>query len=526
MAHPDRLGDFEIADELGRGGFGVVYRGRQVSLDRPVAVKVLYRHLVHTDEQISRFEREARAAARLDHPAIVAVYAWGGADDDFYIAQRLVGSGRTLHDELEGLRRGGELPRGWFRTTAERLALIADGLQQAHERGIVHRDVKPGNILIDDEGRPFLGDFGLAKVEDGLELSRTGDFAGSPYYMSPEQADGRRGPIDPRTDVYSLGVTLYEMITLQQPHSGASSHEIIRKILADEPRRPSRLEERVPADLETICLHAMEKDPARRYQTAGEFAADLRAFLDGESIAAVPIGGLSRMARSIRRHRQPIALSLLGAIVVVGGLWATKSLSSARTQVQQASTGETLQSQRADELGHVQEEFSKRMQDAAQRQDVDEVSRIAAQQQAATALLNEQYNWVRGQLSEIGDTEALQTVTAGIATRGVVGGLESLQQVLLTRRAASEREALMLEVGKRVSAIQAALGAGDAQGADALPSAAALSDLSKMTMRFFRGQLYLLPVDLLPGAVPAGEGAAPAAPDGAPPPTPAEATAP
>src|SRR6185436_14304815 len=214
MSTTGRLGDFEIVDEIGRGGFGVVYRAAQVSLDRPVAVKVLHRHLIHTQEQISRFEREARAAARLDHPALVPVYAWGPADDDFFIVQRLIGKGRTLADELNDLRKSGQAPKGHFRRVAEVCARVAEGLHHAHERGIVHRDVKPSNILLDEAGLPCLSDFGLAKVEDGLELSRTGDFAGSPFYMSPEQADSRRGTIDHRSDVYSLGVTLYETLTL------------------------------------------------------------------------------------------------------------------------------------------------------------------------------------------------------------------------------------------------------------------------------------------------------------------------
>ncbi len=181
MSIPDRLGDFKVVEEIGRGGFGVVYRAHQVSLDRPVALKVLYEHRVHTDEELARFEREARAAGRLDHPAIVSVYAWGEDNGCFYIAQKLVGQGRTFADEIADLKTRGEPPKGYFRRVAEILAVVADGLQHAHDAGIVHRDVKPSNILLDEQGRPELGDFGLANVEDGLVLSRTGDFAGSPF---------------------------------------------------------------------------------------------------------------------------------------------------------------------------------------------------------------------------------------------------------------------------------------------------------------------------------------------------------
>ena len=320
MAVPEQLGDFQIAAEIGRGGFGIVYRARQVSLQRDVALKVLYEHRVHTAEEVGRFEREARAAARLDHPALVSVYAWGQDDGHFFIAQKLVGSGRTLADELAELKSGGDPPKGYFRHVAEVLARIADGLHHAHEEGIVHRDMKPSNILLDAKGAPFLGDFGLAKVEDGLELSRTGDFAGSPYYMSPEQADSRRGEVDSRADIYGIGVTLYELLTLQPPFEGTSPHEIIRRILTEEPTAPSKLVDRVPRDLETICLHAMEKGRARRYQTAAEFASDLRAFLDGEPISAVPVSTVSRIWRSARRNRAGVGIVVLvAALLAVSG---------------------------------------------------------------------------------------------------------------------------------------------------------------------------------------------------------------
>lgn len=321
MSVPDRLGDFEIVAEIGRGGFGIVYRARQVSLHRDVALKVLYEHRVHTREEVGRFEREARAAARLDHPAIVSVFAWGQDKGHFFIAQKLVGEGRTLADQLAELKAGGEPPKGYFRQVADSLARVADGLQHAHDEGIVHRDMKPSNILLDEKSRPFLGDFGLAKLEDGLELSRTGDFAGSPYYMSPEQADSKRGEVDHRADIYGLGVTLYELLTLEPPFLGRSPHEIMRKILTEDPRLPSKIAPRVPKDLETIALHAMEKQRSRRYQSAQEFAADLRAFLQGEPIKAVPVSTLIRVWRSARRNRSGV-----GIVVLVAALLAVTAL--------------------------------------------------------------------------------------------------------------------------------------------------------------------------------------------------------
>jgi len=450
MSTPGRLGDFEIVEEIGRGGFGVVYRARQVSLDRPVAVKVLYRHLIHTQEQISRFEREARAAARLDHPALVSVYAWGEAADDFFIAQRLIGKGRTLADELVDLRKEGQPPKGHFRRVAEWCARVAEGLHHAHERGIVHRDVKPSNILLDEHAQPCLSDFGLAKVEDGLELSRTGDFAGSPFYMSPEQADSRRGPIGHPTDIWSLGVTLYELLTLTQPFKGTTSHEIVRRILAEEPLRPARLESRVPPDLETICLKAMEKLPARRYATAAEFATDLHAYLDGEPIAAVPISTTRRVVRSARRHREPISLALLGLIIVAGGWWGF--LQQQKTEVDGASSDlrAILQQTRADELGRIQQETADAIRDAAARNEGAAITNLIEQQDARKEAFDNTYKWVQDQLAGVRDSEDLRTVAAGFATQGLIGGMQGLQQVFTNKKVADERDAVLAELSRRM----------------------------------------------------------------------------
>jgi hypothetical protein len=513
---PDRLGDFEIVDEIGRGGFGIVYRARQVSLDRPVAVKVLFRHLIHTEDQVSRFEREARAAARLDHPNIVSVYAWGQSKDDFFIAQRLIGRGRTLADDLAELRESGEPPKGYFRQVADRLAKVADGLQQAHDRGIVHRDVKASNILLDEAGIPCLGDFGLAKVEDGLELSRTGDFAGSPFYMSPEQADSRRGPVDHRSDIYSLGVTLFEALTLEHPFQGKTSHEIMRAILTEEPRRPQKIESRVPRDLETICLHAMEKNPEARYPSSLEMANDLRSFLDGEPISAVPIGTTRRVMRAMRRNREPVVLSLFGAIVILGGLWAVDALMSSKTTVQQAATQEQLQGARAQQVGDIAENFGQRIEDAAAQGDSDEVAQLAAQQREATRVLNENYQWLAQQvedIAELGDRDGLQKVGAGFATGGLMGAFSELQNVALSRQVADDRDALSLEVRDRMNSLSLS-GLGDYFREDARavpPSGIDLGldpvvpedgapqelDLSKVYFQFVNGKLYAVPIEWL-----------------------------
>ncbi len=501
MATPDRLGDFQIIEEIGRGGFGVVYRARQLSLDRPVAVKVLFRQLIHTQDQISRFEREARAAARLDHPAIVSVYAWGQDKDDFYIAQRLVGHGRTLADEIASLKTLGSPPKGHFRRVAEVIARIAEGLQQAHDRGIVHRDVKPSNILLDENDQPCLGDFGLAKMEGGaLDISRTGDFAGSPYFMSPEQADSRRGAVDHRSDVYSLGVTMYELLTLTQPFKGETPHEIVRKILGEDPRRPRRFESRVPPDLDTICLHAMEKNPALRYPSALEFAHDLTAFLDGEPISAEPIGLLRRALRSARRHREPVAWGLLLALLIGGGTWAAGMLSTKKEQTQQVDSAKAesmVQRKHVEEIGQIQDTFNEKIQAAAAQQDPARITELVQQQQLTTSMINENYAWVWGQLAQLGDTESLKSFAAGVATGGLYGGLQSLQQVLVSRKAVQERDTLMGEVNRRMSVIASHLLAQGDRGA--VPVAAVvdppalLVPVSGDLYLLIRGQAVLLP---------------------------------
>jgi len=312
--HFEHIGDFRLIRKLGEGGMGVVYEAEQLSLKRRVALKVLPAHLGFSDEAIRKFYREAEAGGRQSHPGIVAVHAVGEFKGTHYIAQELVADGANLFQRLDELKKTREQHPGYFREVARMVAAVAGALQHAHESGVIHRDIKPSNILLDVQGFPKVTDFGLAKVEDALALSRTGDFAGTPYYMSPEQAMSRRIGIDHRTDIYSLGVTLYEMLTLRRPFDGETSQDVLKKIVLLDPVLPHKANPRIPRDLSTICLKTMEKVPDNRYQSMHEFADDLCRFLSGDAILAKPPGLRIRVWKRFKRN--PAASAGLGVAVL------------------------------------------------------------------------------------------------------------------------------------------------------------------------------------------------------------------
>lgn len=297
------LGEYRIIREIGRGGMATVYEAEQVSLKRPVALKVLSPHLRLSEQAVRKFRREAEAGGRQTHPCIVSTFAIGESGGYHFIAQEYVKGGFTLADSLERYTGTGDLPRGYCREAARQIARVAEAVAHSHASGVIHRDLKPSNILLTEDNLPKVTDFGLARVEDALALSRTGDFSGTPYYMSPEQVSTRRSAIDHRTDVFSLAVTLYKMLTLEHPFEGISSQEVLKRILTHEPRDPRRINERIPFDLAVICLRAMEKEPERRYQSMSDFHDDLNRFLDGEPIAARPAGRIGRTWKWVRRHR-------------------------------------------------------------------------------------------------------------------------------------------------------------------------------------------------------------------------------
>ncbi|HEX2476064.1 MAG TPA: serine/threonine-protein kinase, partial [Lacipirellulaceae bacterium] len=305
MAPPlSTMGRFELVERLGVGGFGSVWKARDRELDRTVAIKIPRQGGMTAQEQ-EKFFREARAAAQLRHPNIVSVHEVGRDGESVYIVSDFV-RGVTLGDWLTGQKLTS-------REAAQLCAKIADALDHAHEQGVVHRDLKPANIMIDGAGEPHLMDFGLARRDAGeVTVTVDGEVLGTPAYMSPEQALGESHAADRRSDVYSLGVILFQLVTGELPFRG-NARMIMHQVIHDEPPSPRKLNANVSDDLETITLKCLEKEPARRYSTARDFADDLHRFLAGEPIQARPISRSERAARWVRRNP---AVSALSAAVV------------------------------------------------------------------------------------------------------------------------------------------------------------------------------------------------------------------
>jgi tetratricopeptide (TPR) repeat protein/tRNA A-37 threonylcarbamoyl transferase component Bud32 len=301
-----QIGRFELRAHLGTGAFGSVHKAHDPKLDRFVAIKIPRLTNIEGTESLARFFREAQSNAQLRHPAIVPVYEVDQQDGTPYLVSEFV-EGMTMADWLTGRR---PAPR----EAANLIAMLAHALHYAHKQGVIHRDVKPSNIMMATDGTPKIMDFGLAKREAGqTTVTEDGQVLGTPAYMSPEQARGEGHQVDGRSDVYSLGVILYQMLTGELPFRG-NTRMLLHQVLTEEPRAPRSLNHHIPRDLETICLHAMAKDPKRRYATAGALAEDLERFLGGESIRARPVG---RVERSWQWSKRNPAVSGLAAAVVV-----------------------------------------------------------------------------------------------------------------------------------------------------------------------------------------------------------------
>ncbi|VTR92225.1 serine threonine protein kinase : Serine/threonine protein kinase OS=Pirellula staleyi (strain ATCC 27377 / DSM 6068 / ICPB 4128) GN=Psta_3450 PE=3 SV=1: Pkinase [Gemmata massiliana] len=345
-----QIGDFLLLREVGRGGMGVVYEAEQVSLRRRVALKVLSFASALDPRHLQRFRNEAQAAAQLHHTHIVPVFAVGVERAVHYYAMQFI-EGQSLAQLIADLRTAnsrssatalssnhdtpivtansaerGSRGRAYFRRIAELVKQAAEALEYAHQVGVVHRDIKPANLMIDDAGRLWVTDFGLAQMRNDTGLTATGEVVGTALYMSPEQAVGQRGVVDHRTDIYSLGATLYELLTLTPVFDVEDGRALLYQLVHRDPRPPRTVDRSIPPELETIVLKAIAKAPTDRYATAQEFAADLQRFLDDRPVLARRPTLRDRAAKWVRRHRLLVAIAAGCFLLTTVGLAISTAL--------------------------------------------------------------------------------------------------------------------------------------------------------------------------------------------------------
>jgi eukaryotic-like serine/threonine-protein kinase len=320
------IGDYELLEELGRGGMGVVYKARQSKLNRLVALKMILAGEYAGEREIARFRTEAEAVARLQHPNIVQIFEVGEHDGHPYFSLEFVDGG-SLAQKLDGT----PLPP---QKAARLVETLARAMYAAHQAGIVHRDLKPANVLLTADGTPKITDFGLAKkLDGGAGQTQSGAIMGTPSYMAPEQAGGKSKEIGPAADTYALGAILYELLTGRPPFKASTPLDTVLQVVSDEPVPPRQLQSKTPRDLETICLKCLQKAPGKRYASAEALAEDLRRFQAGEPITARPVGRLERGVKWTKRR--PAVAGLLAALVLAaialvgGGAWFTNSLNDA-----------------------------------------------------------------------------------------------------------------------------------------------------------------------------------------------------
>jgi formylglycine-generating enzyme required for sulfatase activity/tRNA A-37 threonylcarbamoyl transferase component Bud32 len=345
---------YTVESEIARGGMGVVYKARHLRLNRTVAIKMILGGKYHDPATRIRFLIEAEAVAQLDHPHVVGVYEFGTHENLPFFVLEYVGGG-TMAEKLS--EDGPSAPRA----AAELVAKLADGIAAAHAKGIVHRDLKPANILLTEAGEPKVADFGLAKVGQS-DMTATGAVMGTPSYMSPEQAAGRVREVGTPTDVYALGAILFELLSGRPPFLGDTAMATIQQVLTRDPDRPRGIDPAIPRDLETICLKCLEKDSKKRYGTAAELEADLRAFLDGRPIAARPVGNLERAWKWTKRHPGRAGTMAAGVVLTVGLL-----VGGYEVREQRARDKLEAETKRLEDLREADEK-ARKDQDAARRE--------------------------------------------------------------------------------------------------------------------------------------------------------------
>jgi serine/threonine protein kinase len=374
-AKPGQLiGDFRLVRSLDQGGMGQVWEAQQLSLERLVALKLVRPDRL-SDKTLALFSREARAGGRLHHPNLVSVFAHGEDGGIAWIAMELIEGGWTLRDFLDEAAKEPQVPAGYYQDAARFMAAVADGMQAAHAAGVIHRDLKPQNILIDPEDRPKVTDFGLAKLIDESALSVSGEVAGTYWYMSPEQVAAKRIGLDHRTDVFSLGVVLYELLSHRRPFEGDTSRQVAEQIVTYDPPELRTVRSRIPRDLAVITAKCLEKARDRRYSTMAELAADLRRYLNNQPILAKPPSRLVKVGLWMRRN--PTKSVAGGVAVVAFGIISVLLAENVRARAELTQSNSSLEKQT-----RVAQEEAARAERAA---DAERSAKQAAQEQAERA---------------------------------------------------------------------------------------------------------------------------------------------